>query len=119
MGLFDNLLGKKDSHDGWEPTHRGLLKEVTYDEIVETLGRPSKAHQGRYVFWRGPLSSLDPDHDEGEYFEVSNKDFRGFGSPAKKASVDRENWFVLATSSRAIRTLADEVGGLARNIEAV
>lgn len=117
MGFFDTLLGKKTRHDDWAVTHQGILRELTYDEIVDTLGRPQKA-KGGFVYWRGPLSDLDPDYPEDEYFQLSNKDFRGFGG-AKKPKLDSDYWFALATSERAIRMLADDVGGLARNIQEV
>lgn len=116
MGFLDNLLGKSTQHDAWDATHQGLIKEVTYDELVSTLGRPQKA-KGGFVFWRGPLTSLDPDYPEGEYFQLSNKDFRGFGDGAKAPSTDRETWFALATSAQAIKILSNEVGGLARSIQ--
>jgi len=118
MGFLDNLLGKGTQHDDWEVTHQGILRELSYDEIVSQLGRPKKA-KGGFVYWRGPLTSLDPDYPEGEHFQLSNKDFRGFGDAAKAPKLDRENWFALATSEKAIRLLSDEVGGLARNIEPV
>lgn len=118
MGFFDQLIGKKDRHDNWDVTHQGILRELTYDEIEATLGRPKKA-KGGFVYWRGPLSDLDPDYPEGQYYQLSNKDFRGFGDANKAPKLDRENWFVLANSEKAIRLLSNEVGGLARNIEAV
>jgi len=52
MGFIDSLLGKKPSDSGWTPTHRAIIKELSYDEIVSALGRPQKA-QGGFVYWRG------------------------------------------------------------------
>lgn len=118
MGFFDDLLGKKDRYDGWDATHQGILRELSYDEIVSSLGNPQKA-KGGFVYWRGPLTDLDPDYPEGEYYQLSNKDFRGFGDAAKAPKLDRTNWFALATSGKAIRLLANEVGGLVRSIEPV
>ena len=118
MGFLDSLLGKGSRHDNWEVKYQGILRDLSYDEIVATLGRPQKA-KGGFVYWRGPLNELDPDYSEDDYFQLSNKDFRGFGDAAKAPQIHRENWFVLATSERAIRLLSNEVGGLARDIESV
>lgn len=118
MSFLDNILGKKTRNDEWDVKCQGVLKDLSFDEIQNTLGRPQKA-KGGFVYWRGPITDLDPDYPEGEYFQLSNKDFRGFGDAAKAPSTDRETWFVLATSERAIRLLSNEVGGLARNIQEV
>ena len=118
MGFLDNLLGKKAHHNDWEVTHQGILRDLSYADITAVLGNPQKA-KGRFVYWRGPLTDLDPDYPEGDYFQLSNKDFRGFGDAAKEPKIDRENWFVLATSENAIRLVSNEVGGLARDIESV
>lgn len=118
MGFLDGILGKTVRHDDWTVTHQAQLRELTYDEIVEALGRPQKA-KGGFVYWRGPLSDIDPDYPDDEYYQLSNKDFRGFGDAAKSPKLDREYWFVLATSERTIRTLARDVGGIPRNVESV
>lgn len=117
MGFLDSLLGKT-ARAAWKPTHRAILKELTYDEIVSALGRPTKA-TGGFVYWTGPLSKLDPDYPEDAHYQISNKDFRGFGDAAKKPKIDRENWFLVTDDSRAIQLVAGEVGGLARNIETI
>ena len=115
MGIFDGFLGKRPSYDNWLASHKGMIKEVTYDELVAELGRPTKAKSG-HVYWRGPLTDLDPDHPEDQYYQLSNKNYR-YGSPDKTPSTNITTWYVLATSEKAIRLLAHEVGGLARNIE--
>lgn len=116
MGIFDSFLKKEDVQ--WTPTHRAILKDLTYDEIVSTLGSPIKA-KGGFVYWRAELDSLDEDYPEGVYFQVSNKDFRGFGDAAKKPKIDRDNWFILTSDSDAIRLVANELGGMPRNIESI
>ena len=118
MSFLDGILGKKAADNGWTPTHRAILRELTYDEIVSALGRPQKA-KGGFVYWRGPLSSIDPDYPEDQHFQLSNKDFRGFGDGAKKPKLDREYWFLMTSSERGIRMVAGDVGGLARDIEAL
>jgi len=118
MGFIDSLLGKKPSDSGWTPTHRAIIKELSYDEIVSALGRPQKA-QGGFVYWRGEVSSMDPDYPDGVCYQLSNKDYRGFGDAAKKPRIDREQWFLITSDSVAIRLVAGEVGGLARNIETI
>lgn len=117
MGFLDSLFGKS-ARAAWKPTHRAILKELTYDEIVAALGRPTKA-TGGFVYWTGPLNKLDPDYPEDVHYQISNKDFRGFGDAAKKPKIDRENWFLVTDDSRAIQPVADEVGGLVRNIETI
>ena len=113
MSFIGKFLGKK-SDASWSPTHRGIVMDVEYSEIVNELGRPTKS-KGGFVFWRGELTDLDPDYPEGHY-QISNYDYRrDDGQPARTER--RNRWFVIATSPRAIRLVADEVGGLARNIE--
>lgn len=115
MGFLDSFLKKETP---WTPSHRAILKDLTYDEILRTLGRPTKA-AGGFIYWRGDLESLDEDYPEDVYFQVSNKDFRGFGSPSKKPRVDRDDWFLLTSDVDAIRLVANELGGMPRNIEAI
>ena len=118
MGFLDSLFGKSTQHDGWVATHQGVYKDLSYDEIVATLGRPQRA-KGGYVYWRGPLSGVVPEYPDDEYYQLSNKDFRGFGDGRKAPALDRDSWFVLATSDRAIRLLGAELGAMTRNVEAV
>jgi len=94
-----------------------MIKQLSYEEIVAQLGRPNKS-KGGYVYWRGTFDELDPDYPEAS-FQISNKDYRGFGDAAKKPRTDRENWFVVTNHSGGVRLLADELGGLARNVEPV
>lgn len=117
MGFLDSILGRSKEVD-WKPTHRGLLKEVSFDELINNLGSPKKA-QGGFVYWRGSLDELDPDYDENVYYQISNKDFRGFGSAGKRPSTNRETWFILTNDGGSIRLVADEVGALARGIEKI
>jgi len=116
MELFKKLFKKQDVSD-WKVTHRGMLKDITYDEIVSVLGRPTKA-KGDFVFWRGPITDLDEDLPEG-YYQLSNKDFRTFGDVVNKPSLTRTSWFVLASSPTAIKLLANELGALVRNVESI
>lgn len=115
MGLFDSFVKKEPE---WTPSHRAILKDLTYDEIVSALGRPIKA-AGGFVYWRGELESLDEDYPEDVYFQLSNKDFRGFGSASKKPSTSRDSWFILTSDLEAVRLVANELGGMPRNIEAI
>lgn len=117
MGFLDSLLGK-EKRSTWKPTHRAILKDLTYDEISQCLGSPKKA-TGGFVYWTGSMTSLDPDYPEDAHYQISNKDFRGFGDAAKKPKIDRENWFLVTDDESSIRLVSDEVGGLARNIEAI
>ncbi|MHC4434246.1 MAG: hypothetical protein ACYTBS_20575 [Planctomycetota bacterium] len=117
MKFLDSLMGKTNEA-GWNPSHRAILRDLSYDEIVSVLGRPKKA-KGGYVYWRGEVETLDPDYPEGVYYQISNKDFRGFGDAAKKPKIDREKWFLIVSDGVAIRLITYEVGGLARNIEEV
>lgn len=117
MSFLDKLLGKKKEYKDWNATTRGVLHDISYNEIESSLGRPVRA-QGGFVFWRGPLNGLDPDYPSDEYFQISNKDFR-FGTAAKKPPTDTEKWFIYATSDKTIRIVANELGALARDIEAV
>jgi hypothetical protein len=113
MSFIGKLLGKK-SDAAWTPTHRGAVIDISYEEIQTALGRGTKS-KGGFVFWRGELTDLDPDYPEGHYQLSNYDDRRGEGQNAR---VERRNrWYVVATSARAIRLVADEVGGLARNIE--
>ena len=119
MGFADRLLGKS-RHDNWTVAYRGILTEVTYSDIVMQLGRPTKG-AGGYVFWRMPLSQVDPGLSEDESIELSNRDWRPFaqGAGKKTPSLDGERWFVLATSARAIGELADELNAMCRDITPV
>jgi hypothetical protein len=116
MGFLDSLFGKKDAP--WTPSHRAILKDLTYDEIVSVLGRPTKA-AGGFVYWRGELDSLDEDYPEGVFYQLSNKDFRGLGDAAKKPRIDRENWFLLTSDPSAVQMVANELDGMPRNIEVI
>jgi len=117
MNFLDKLFGKDKKDDDWTVTHRGMIREVTYDEIVAKLGRPCKG-KGGCVFWRGPLTMVDPEYPDDEFFQLSNKDYRTFGG-SKKTTIDGEVWFAYATSDSTIRLIANEVDGLARGIEDV
>lgn len=118
MGFLDDLLGNGKDDRGWEATHQGMLKEIRYDDIVPVLGRPEKA-KGGFRYWRGSLASLDEDYPSDEFFQISNKDYRGFGGRRGAPTLDGDTWFVYATSERAIRILAEEVGAMARDVKAV
>lgn len=115
MGVLD-FLSKRDSSGGWDPKFKGVLKDVSYEEIVSVLGRPKKA-QGQYIYWRGDSSDIDED-SEG-MFQVSNKDWRGYGYPAKKPSKNVETWFIVSTSISAMKVIADELGSGLKNVEEV
>jgi len=115
MGIFDSFF-KKEAQ--WAPSHRAILKDLTHGEIVACLGRPTKG-KGGFVYWRGSLDSLDEDYPDDVYFQLSNKDFRGFADAAKKPKIDRDNWFLLTSDEPAIRLVANELGGMPRNIEAI
>lgn len=123
MGFLDDLFSKgKDDRD-WEATHRGLLKEISYDDIaailVPVLGKPAKAKNGGFQYWRGPLTALDEDYPADEFFQLSNKDYRGFGGRRGPPTLEGNTWFVYATSERAIRLLGNEVGALSSDVEKV
>lgn len=115
MGLLDKLFNKDPSYDDWSPAFRGVLVDLTYDDLVDGLGSSTKAKDG-FVYWRGPMSKVDPDLPKDEYFQVSNQGF-GFGKPRSLDS-DSGNWYVLATSEKAIRQIASELGCVVRGVEA-
>lgn len=117
MGLFDKIFGSKSQHNAWEPSHRGIVRDVSYDDIVNTLGSPRKA-KGRFVYWRGPMSDIDPDYSDAEFFQLSNSDYRPFGI-GREPSISGETWFVLGTSSAVIRILGNEIGGIVKDIELI
>lgn len=116
MGIFDSFFGKKQNDDRWGARFKGRIQEISYDDIVSVLGNPKKA-KGGFIYWRGPLADIDEDLSSDEFFQLSNKDFRF--SESAKPRTDRTEWFVLATSVRAIKILSDNLGGLTRNIEPV
>lgn len=118
MGFLDNFLGKRSRHDDWTATHQGIYKEISYDDIVAELGGPQRA-KGGYVYWRGPLSDIDPEYPDDEYYQLSNKDFRAFGGGSKTATIDRDKWFVLGSSEHAIQLLGAELGALTRDVSKV
>lgn len=78
---------------------------------------PKKA-KGGFVFWAGPMDAIDPIYDEDQYFQLSNFDWRR-GEDQKPKVEGREQWYVYGTSARSIRQIADEAGGMIRNIEEI
>jgi hypothetical protein len=114
MGLLDKLFKKDELHDDWKPAFQGILADLSYDDIVTGLGPSQKAKDG-YVYWRGPTSMLDSDFSDDQFFQLSNKNLSGFGKP-RKLDAEEGDWYVLATSEKAIRQLANELGCVAREV---
>lgn len=117
MKFLDRLLGGKPKYNDWTPTHRGIVYEISYDDIVSQLGKPNKA-EGGFVYWRGPLAEIDPGLPENDFFQISNLDYRVRRESAR-ASTDRTDWFIVASSLRAVRILSSELNALARHIETI
>jgi len=116
MGFLDDLF-RKAKRDHWHPTHRATINYVTFDEIRNALGRPTKSKDG-FTFWTGSMDTIDPDYLEDEFYQLSNYNWR-FGTDQTPKLENREQWYIYATSPQSIRQIADEVGGMARNIEEV
>lgn len=119
MGIFDNLFGGGSKTGNFEVGAQGMLANLTYDEIVAELGSGTRA-KGGYTFWRGSLYDIDRDYDEGDCFQISNYDYRGYSDAAKKPILEtREKWFVVATSARVIKVLGREFGAMVKNVKDV
>lgn len=123
---LESLLGKKRRGVTvkWRPTHRGII-DTSHREIRRGLGRGLKDDVHGYVFWDVATEDFDSDFAHaGEFIQLSNRDYRIGGMIYEPESLDkttdgREEWFVMGTSPRAIRAMADEVGGTAFSIEAI
>ena len=115
MSFLDKIFSKDDELPNWTPTHRATINDVSFDELRTTLGSGKKSTDN-FTFWSGRLSDLDPDYPEDEYFQLSNLDWR-FGKDQKPRVTNREQWYLYATSRKGIRQVADEVGGLPRDIK--
>lgn len=118
MGFFDGLFGKKNSCE-FEPHAKGMLLDITHEEIETVLGAGSRA-EGGFMFWRGSLAAVDPEYDESQCFQLSNKDYRGYGEAAKRPTLSgRERWFVVASSTQTIKSLARELGASLKGLESI
>lgn len=117
MKFLDKLFGGKPKCNDWTPTHRGIVYEISYDDIVSLLGKPNKS-EGGFVYWRGPLTEIDPDLSEGDFFQISNLDYR-IKRELARASIDRNNWFIITNSPRSIKIISGELNGLAKDIEKI
>lgn len=118
MGFFDDLFGKKRSGE-FEPQAKGMLTDIGHDEIEAVLGSGTRA-KGGFMYWRGSLADIDPDYDESQCFQLSNKDYRGYAEAAKRPTLEqRERWFVVATSTQTIKVLGRELGAMVKNVESV
>lgn len=122
---LEGLLGVKRRGISvqWRPTHRGII-DTSHREIRRELGRGQRDDIHGYTFWDVATEDFDSDFaPSGEFIQLSNRDFRISGMiyepPLDKTVAGREEWFALGTSPRAIRALADEVGGTAFSIEAI
>lgn len=116
MGFFDSLLsmGKMER---WEPTHRAIIKNLTFEDIKDELGNARRSPRG-FIFWEHRLSDLDSEYPDTSHFQVSNFDYR-FGKDQKPRIDDRETWFIVADSADVIRIFCREVGGMTKNIEEI
>lgn len=116
MSFLDNLFGKAQD-DNWTPTHRATINDVSLEDIRSTLGRPRKA-KGGFTFWTGSMDTVDPDYPDDQYFQLSNYDWRR-GEDQKPKADGREQWYLYTSSAHSIRQIADDVGGMPRNIEEI
>jgi len=123
---IEGLLGKRRRGISvkWDPTHRGVV-ETSHREIRKALGRGRKDDVHGYTFWDVSTDDFDSDFaPDGECIQLSNRDYRisslvNQPEQIHKNTSDRDVWFVMASSPKAIRALADEVDGFAHGIEEV
>lgn len=116
MGFFDSIFGEESSSQmpDWEPTHRATL-ETDYDDLRSAFGRGRKDDSFGYTFWDICADDLEAQEllDEYDCAQVSNRDPRFAGSPKergpRKDVKKTEKFFILATSSRMIDAVADEI----------
>lgn len=120
MSFLDSLLGRKSrSMPEWTPTHRAVL-EVTYFDLKNAFGRPSKDDSWGYTFWEVCSSDFGDDFGDGllgedECAQISDRNPKTAGSASEKGPrkdvKSQERFYILATSSRMIDAVSDATNG--------
>ncbi len=117
MGFFDSILGTKKTKRNmpeWSPKVRAVL-EVSYDDLKREFGKGCKDDTFGYTFWdlcAEDLANADLiDEDDCAQISDRNPDFAG--SPRergpRKAVENQEKFYILASSSRILDAVADEI----------
>ena len=124
QGLLDQILGRRTRYNpDWDPQVRAIL-DIDYASLKRAGGSPEKSPQG-FAFWNVSAEELETDFpvDDDDCAQISDRDYRTLGRiypPEDDVSLrDRDEFFIVATSPKMIRALADTVEGTAMRVEKV